>query len=195
MSSKELIVVGGPNGAGITTFALQYVHIHKLQFLSADAIAEEIAPENPSTAKIAAGRAFLKRFELAIRAGQRLVVESTLSGRSLVHGLQLAKERGYSTEIIFVFLDSEESCVERVRERANKGGHGVPEADVRRRFRRSITNFWELYRTLVDSWALMYNSQAEPIEIASSTSEIVTVHDVDRFERFKLLGNRDSDGI
>ncbi len=195
MSSKELIVVGGPNGAGKTTFALQYVALHNLQFLSADAIAAEIAPENPASAKIAAGRAFLKRLELAIHSDQSLVVESTLSGRSLVHDLQQAKCKGFATEILFVFLDSEDSCVERVRERASKGGHDVPEGDIRRRFRRSITNFWDLYRPLVDHWALMYNSGTEPREIACGNFGITAIHDVDSFERFQLLGNRDLHGI
>ena len=92
MSTKELIVVGGPNGAGKTTFALQYVAIHKLQFISADAIATEIAPQDPASAKIAAGRAFLKRLDLAIHADHSIVVESTLSGRSLARFLSKAKK-------------------------------------------------------------------------------------------------------
>jgi hypothetical protein len=37
-------------------------------------------------------------------------------------------------------------CVERVHERVLKGGHSVPEADIRRRFLRSVANFWWLYR-------------------------------------------------
>jgi predicted ABC-type ATPase len=41
-----------------------------------------------------------------------------------------------------------------------------PEADVRRRFDRSIKNFLVLYRTLADSWFLFDNSLRTPSVIA-----------------------------
>ncbi|MDZ4658778.1 MAG: AAA family ATPase [Bythopirellula sp.] len=187
MSSKELIIVGGPNGAGKTTFALQYVALHKLQFLSADAIAAEIAPENPASAKIAAGREFLKRLELAIHSDQSLVVESTLSGRSLVEFLKIAKSNGFAIAIIFVFVQTTDTCLYRVRERAKKGGHDVPESDVRRRFHRSILNFWNLYRALADEWMLVYNAGSKPIYVAVCENDQVEVFDDAQFVLFRQL--------
>ena len=38
--------------------------------------------------------------------------------------------------------------VARVAERVRKQGHDVPENDIRRRYRRSIKNFWTIYREL-----------------------------------------------
>lgn len=187
MSPKELIVVGGPNGAGKTTFALQYVALHKLQFLSADAIAAEIAPENPASAKIAAGRAFLKRLELAIRADQSLVVESTLSGRSLVEFIKIAKSKGFTVVIIFVFVQSADTCLYRVQERAKKGGHDVPESDVRRRFLRSILNFWNLYRALANEWMLVYNAGSKPIYVAVCENSQVEIFEDAQFGLFRQL--------
>ena len=187
MSSKELIIVGGPNGAGKTTFALQYVNLHKLQFLSADAIAAEMSPENPAIAKIAAGRAFLKRLELAIHGGQSFVVESTLSGRSLVEFLKIAKSKGFTVVIIFVFVQSADTCLYRVQERASKGGHDVPESDVRRRFLRSILNFWNLYRALADKWILMYNSGSKPVNVAVCENSQVEIFDDVQFGLFRQL--------
>jgi predicted ABC-type ATPase len=32
------------------------------------------------------------------------------------------------------------------------GGHDVPEADVRRRYYRSVRNFYSVYRAIVSSW-------------------------------------------
>jgi predicted ABC-type ATPase len=46
----ELFIVGGPNGCGKTTVALQVLEATELPFLSADSIAAELSPENPSSA-------------------------------------------------------------------------------------------------------------------------------------------------
>ena len=42
--------------------------------------------------------------------------------------------------MIFVGLDSPERCVTGVRNRAARGGHFIPDADVRRRYARSVAN-------------------------------------------------------
>ncbi len=60
--------------------------------------------------------------------------------------------------VVFIFLESAQTCIRRVRERVQKGGHDVPEADIRRRFFRSKKNFWHRYRNEVNSWFLFYNS-------------------------------------
>ena len=55
----------------------------------------------------------------------------------------------------------------RVRERVRTGGHRVPEAIVRRRYARSLSNFFNLYRPFSDSWLLLDNSgQPDPRAIA-----------------------------
>jgi predicted ABC-type ATPase len=47
-----------------------------------------------------------------------------------------------------------------------EGGHNVPEAVVRRRYRRSVKNFLRVYRSEVYSWTLFDNSCAAPAIIA-----------------------------
>jgi predicted ABC-type ATPase len=54
----------------------------------------------------------------------------------------------------------------RIKERVLRGGHNVPEADVRRRFNRSIKNFMQSYRHLAHSWLIFDNSIAPPSIIA-----------------------------
>lgn len=50
--------------------------------------------------------------------------------------------------------------------KVSRGGHGVPEADVRRRFDRSLKNFMLHYRPLADSWLLFDGSLRPPALIA-----------------------------
>ena len=57
-------------------------------------------------------------------------------------------------------------ALSRVRERVLKGGHDVPEAVVRRRFGRSISNFFAEYRGLADSWYVFDNSGGTPTVVA-----------------------------
>ncbi len=45
---KEALIVAGPNGAGKTTFAEEYVAVYPRAFLSADAIAQRLSPEEPT---------------------------------------------------------------------------------------------------------------------------------------------------
>ncbi|MEH0022900.1 MAG: hypothetical protein V6Z89_24875 [Desulfobacter sp.] len=54
-------IIAGPNGAGKTTFAENYLPVEAecLNFLNADLIAKGIAPFNPESAALTAGKIFL----------------------------------------------------------------------------------------------------------------------------------------
>ena len=106
--------------------------------LDADEIARALDPENPKRMAIAAGRALHKTIGLRLHYKDSFAVETTLSGKSSLGLIRSAKTEGYEIHVIFVALDSPERCIERIRTRALQGGHFVPDADVRRRYRRSI---------------------------------------------------------
>jgi predicted ABC-type ATPase len=77
--------------------------------------------------------------------------------------------------------------VKRVAERVQKGGHSVPEADIRRRFLRSLGNFWQLYRPLADNWTLLHNSSVELVDVATGSPIGESVRDEDSFTMFQEL--------
>ncbi len=54
--------------------------------------------------------------------------------------MEAARVAGYRIELHYVCLESPELALRRIRTRVASGGHGVPEADVRRRFVRSQAN-------------------------------------------------------
>ncbi len=181
---KHLTVVAGPNGAGKTTLAHAFLSQHDALYLGADAIAEELSPGVPERAQVAAGRRFLTAIEDALEQDRSLVVESTLAGRSFCRILERAQERGFATTIIYLFLDSADTCVARVQERKRKGGHGVPEPDIRRRFDRSLRNFWATYRLLVDDWALVYNAGSDFQDVAFGAAAERSIRDEPLYQRF-----------
>jgi predicted ABC-type ATPase len=95
-----------------------------------------------------------------------------------------AREAGYAISIAFLFVDSADVCVARVAERVRAGGHNVPEADIRRRFERSIRNFWTIYRELADTWVLLYNGLTTLQDIAVGAGPQTAVRDPELFSNF-----------
>lgn len=58
-------------------------------------------------------------------------------------------------------LPTVDHAIARVAWRVAQGGHDIPEATVRRRFKMGLRNFNGLYKSLVDSWWL-YDARANP---------------------------------
>lgn len=154
----RLIVVGGPNGSGKSTFADEYVARFGIPYLGADAIAANLAPDDPASVRVEAGKQFLARLATLIAQKQSLVIESTLSGKGLEKHIQHARQLGYVVTLVFVTLDSPELCIARIRSRVAQGGHHVPDDDVCRRFGRARRLFWTHYRPLAQEWQLFSNT-------------------------------------
>lgn len=175
--SPQLVVVGGPNGCGKTTFARYYARTESLPYLGADDIAFEMAPHDPASVRVKAGRAFSRRLSAALAEGASLVIESTLAGASLARTVAAARSAGYRVTIILVFLDSVELCLHRIAERVAQGGHDVPEEDVRRRFERVFPVFWQQYRPHADRCLLVFNGGESFLAVAESTGDVWTIYD------------------
>ena len=156
---------------------MQYAAFQSVPYIGADAIAASICPADPTSARIAAGRQFSRSVGEFLASGTSFVVESTLSGRSFRRNLIEAGLRGFEITIAFVFVDSGDVCVARVAERVRKGGHDVPESDIRRRFGRSITNFWTVYRNLADNWVVLYNGGGRIQDASAGARSHVTIRD------------------
>lgn len=188
IGNKELIIIGGPNGSGKTTLARELLEENEYEYISADDIAYELNPEDPLAARLEAGKEFFRRLDRYANDGRNLLIESTLSGKSLRSVFtKFQKELGYSVSIVFIFLDSEAICIERIQTRVKKGGHPVPEKDVVRRFGRSIINFWNEYRQLCDRWVLYYNTEDSFQEVAHHQKNEIYVYDEPLFLTFKEM--------
>ena len=177
MKRAQLFVIGGANGSGKTTLAREFVAVDKIDYLGADEIARELDPTIPEAEAISAARIFSRRLDDYLEDRKSVLVESTLSGLSLQKHLVKAREKDFEITILFVYLDSPELCVERVAARVAKGGHHVPEADIRRRFKRANINFWNVYKSLSDDWSLFYNSGGKITQIAAGVLENITILD------------------
>jgi predicted ABC-type ATPase len=155
----RVIIFAGPNGAGKSTHAdaiLAALGINT--FVNADYIARGLSGRNAEAVAMMAGRIMLTRLKELAAANQDFSFESTLSSRSFAPFLRRLKAQGYQVAIYYFSLASPSLAVRRVKLRVAMGGHDVPADVIRRRFDRSLHNFFTLYTPLADQWVVFDNS-------------------------------------
>jgi predicted ABC-type ATPase len=158
-----IYVIAGCNGAGKTTFAKEFLpkEVKCLRFLNADEVARGLSPLKPSAGAVQAARWLLTQLEECLRRRETFALESTLSGKTYIRRFRRARELGYAIELHYLWLSSPAQAVARVRLRVRQGGHHVPAADVRRRFRRSLVHLLDDYLPLATRWAV-WDSRSLP---------------------------------
>lgn len=163
--NQRVIIIAGPNGAGKTTFAREFLPVDAAcpVFVNADLIAAGIAPFAPETAAFHAGRLMLQELTRHFAARESFAFETTLSGRGYLHLIEQWQAAAYRVKIIFLQLASAEEAIARVAQRVRQGGHGIPEAVIRRRFAAGLDHFERLYAPRVDAWTLYDNSGEQPV--------------------------------
>ncbi len=172
LTMPNLYIIAGPNGAGKTTFAKEFLPRYAQcgHFINADLIAFGLAPFAPSSVQIKAGKLLLEQIQIFIKQKKDFAFESTLSGKAYVRLIKQAKQKGYKVTIFYLSMPNDQLAFQRIKQRVKEGGHDVPLADIKRRFKRSYVNFNAVYKGLCDGWFLFDNSGIEPVEIDRSTN-------------------------
>lgn len=165
----NIVVISGPNGAGKSTTAPALLRkaFAMEEFVNADTIASGLSAFAPDSVAFTAGRVMLDRIHELAAARVDFAFETTLASRSFAPWLRELQSESYMVHLIYLWLPSADLAVERVAERVRRGGHNVPDTVVRRRYEKSLSNFFNLYRPFADSWLMLDNSRpAEPQAIA-----------------------------
>lgn len=176
----EMYIFAGPNGAGKTTAA--NILVPKVLgldiFINADEIARGLNPMNPEAFALEAGKRMLKAIEECIVKKKPFALETTLSSKMHLRIIKKAKAAGYKVTLFYLYLEGSDAAVRRVASRVRKGGHNIPEDTIRRRYVRSLWNFFNLYKDVVHRWHFYSNSndEKELVLLAEQVENSLNIH-------------------
>ena len=190
-AAPQVVVIAGPNGAGKTTLApfLLRDTLRVLEYVNADPIALGLSGFDPASVALQAGRVMLNRLHELAEQRKTFAFETTLSAKHYAGWIEKLRNDGYAFQLMFLWLQSSDLAVRRVRERVQAGGHDVPEQVIRRRYAAGLRNFSKLYQPLANTWAVYDNSESpSPTMIAQGgEGEEPSIIHADLWERFQVM--------
>ncbi len=135
-------IIGGVNGCGKTslTGVLKTLKYDLGTIIDTDKLAKE-AGSNMSGARIA-----IKKINEYMDNGYTFTQETTLSGVKTLKTIKKAKENDYLINLYYIGLDEVEESLSRIDNRVKKGGHDIPEADVRKRYSKRFVDLIKILK-------------------------------------------------
>lgn len=131
-----LHLLAGPNGAGKSSYAHDVlVPVTHLSFINADEIAADKWPDAQIEHAYEAARLAESQRREMIAEGASFISETVFSHPSKVQLVSDAVDAGYLVHLHVVMVPVE-LTVQRVLERVRRGGHAVPEKNIRDRYDR-----------------------------------------------------------
>ncbi len=165
-ASPCIWVLAGTNGAGKSSIGGAFLRQTGGNYFNPDEVARRILAATPgltqADANSQAWMAGVRQLEAAIRTRCDYYFETTLGGESITRHLEAALADGLDVRIWYVGLESAELHLARVAARVSKGGHDIPETDIRRRFDDSRINLIRLIPVLTELVVYDNSTEADP---------------------------------
>jgi len=136
------------------------------EFFNPDQATRLIRARNPDASEADANSAAWQQgkrlLERAIAERLTFVFETTLGGKTMTGLLERALAAGLDVRVWYVGLSSPELHVKRVRARVAKGGHDIPEPQIRARYDSSRLNLIRLLPKLTELRVYDNSTEADP---------------------------------
>ncbi|CAN5254823.1 zeta toxin family protein [soil metagenome] len=160
VNMPNIYIIAGCNGAGKTTasFTILPEMLHCKEFVNADEIAKGLSPFQPENVSFQAGRIMIERINELLETRADFAFETTLTTLSYVNTIKLAKEKGYTVNLLYFWLNDVNLAIERVKIRVSEGGHNIPEETIRRRYFKGVANLTTKFTPICDYWIVIDNS-------------------------------------
>ncbi|MEX2049474.1 MAG: AAA family ATPase [Gemmatimonadota bacterium] len=161
-----IYVIAGTNGAGKSSLAGSMFRARGATTFDPDDATQRILAANPTLAleraNSLAWHQGVRLLQKAIREAKSYAIETTLGGSTITGLLHSALDERREVRILYVGLEGPDLHVSRVRARVRAGGHDVPEARVRDRYRRSLENLVGLLPRLTELRVFDNSAEREP---------------------------------
>lgn len=143
---KKYTIFAGVNGAGKTSMykSIYYNENKEEKRINTDEMVASSGSWQDNTLQIKCARKAVKLIKEYILQGTNFNQETTLTGKSIIKNIKLAKENGFNVVVNYIGLENYEIAKERVKNRVNEGGHGIPDKDIERRYYDSLENLKEI---------------------------------------------------
>lgn len=160
MTTRQLWLLAGGNGAGKSTFYRTRLAPLGLPFVNADVIARELYPDSPEQHSYTAAKIAEEMRNKLLLEGRSFCFETVFSHPSKIDFIARAKALGYQIILVFIHLESAGLNKARVSQRVEEGGHNVPHDKVETRIPRLLANI-KTAIPLCDHVRLLDNSRAD----------------------------------
>ena len=163
----EILVLAGVNGAGKSSIAGSALRSKDADYFDPDEVTRRLREAEPGLslkdANVLAWHIGRRLLERAIEERVRFALETTLGGRTITGLLLKAANVGLPVRIFYIGLESADLHVRRVRARARRGGHDIPEERIRQRYTSSRANLIRLIPHVAELRVLDNTKEADPI--------------------------------
>jgi len=142
---KRYTLFAGVNGSGKTTiyksifFDKNYVG----KRINTDEMVAKLGSWKDNNLQMKAAREAVKMINYYLKNDISFHQETTLSGKSILANINKAKKNGFYVVMNYIGLENYDIAKERVKFRVSKGGHGIPDDIIEKRYVQSLENLKE----------------------------------------------------
>ena len=144
MEKPKYVIIAGINGAGKSTlYRLQPELFNSTERINADEILQKMGGDwRKEIDNFRAMREEVKQLHDALNNCKSIHVETTLagSGKAQLNLIDEAHKKGFEVTLLYVTVNSAEMAIDRVQERVENGGHGIPQETIKKRYSQSYNN-------------------------------------------------------
>ena len=135
-------IFAGVNGAGKTSIykSIYFNENQEEKRINTDEMVSRIGSWKDSNLQMKCAREAIKLIRRYFADGISFNQETTLSGKSIINNIKSAKENGFYVVMNYIGVENPEIAKDRVRIRVSRGGHGIPDNDIERRYYDSLRN-------------------------------------------------------
>ena len=157
---KRYTIFAGINGAGKSTL---YHWVYKPSLdekrINTDEMVARVGTWQDDLLQLKCAREAIRLIKQYLEEGISFNQETTLTGKTIIRNVQVAKQKGYEIHLYYVGLENADIALQRIEKRVREGGHGITARDVLRRYGNSFEMLSVIFK-YCDEIALYDNSNA-----------------------------------